>query len=265
MRRHFLLPLSMSLLLPLAAPPQLFAARAPELGGIAYDQKPGSGLPGTVTVRDDTGRILRFADLFDGKPLILDLGYFHCPNLCSVIRASLFSALAQSGLVAGRDYSLAVLSIDPSETSPEAAAAKAEDIGRYPVPGAAKNWHYLTGDAAAIAAIADAAGFRSRLSPQRNDFIHPAGVIFVTPGGQVSSYLLGAGFEAADVTAAVARAESGVIARAGSPILLLCFDYDASTGRYTPAIMKLLRLAAAITVAVLAGFILRARLTERGA
>jgi protein SCO1/2 len=264
MRLHFLLPLFMSLVLPLAAPLQLVAAKAPKLGGIAYEQKPGSELPGTITVRDDTGRILRFADLFDGKPLILDLGYFHCPNLCSVVRASVFRALAQSGLVAGRDYSLAVLSIDPSETSVEAAAAKAEDIGRYPVPGAAKNWHYLTGEAAAIAAIADAAGFRSRLSPQRNDYIHPAGIVFVTPDGRVSSYLLGAGFDPGAVREAVAHAGSGTIARTASPILLLCFDYDAATGRYTPAVMKLLRLAAAITVAALAVLILRSRLAERG-
>lgn len=141
-------------------------------------------------------------------------------------------------------------------------------LGRPQITGsllARANWHYLTGDAAAIAAIADAAGFRSRPNPERNDFIHPAGVIFVTAGGRVSSYLLGAGFEAAEVRAAVARAGSGVIAREASPVLLLCFDYDASTGRYTPAIMKLLRLAAAVTVAALAGLILRAHLAKRGA
>lgn len=265
MRRHFLLPLFMSLLLPLAAPLQRVAAKAPELGGIAFQQKPGSELPGTVAIRDAPGRVLRFADLFAGKPLILVLGYFHCANLCGVIRESLFRALTESGLLAGRDYSLAVLSIDPSETSAQAAAAKADDIERHAVPGAAENWHYLTAEGSAIAAIADAAGFRSRLNPERNDLIHPAGVIFVTPGGRVSSYLLGAGFEAAEVRAAVARAGSGITARAASPILLLCFDYDASTGRYTPAIMKLLRLAAAITVAALAGLILRARLAERDA
>jgi protein SCO1/2 len=63
----------------------------------------------------------------------------------------------------------------------------------------------------------------------------------------------------------VARAGLGAIARTASPILLLCFDYDAATGRYTPAVMKLLRLAAAITMAALAGLILRSRLAERGA
>ncbi len=141
MRRHFLLPLFMSLLLPLAAPLQRVAAKAPELGGIAFQQKPGSELPGTVAIRDAPGRVLRFADLFAGNPLILVLGYFHCANLCGVIRESLFRALTQSGLLAGRDYSLAVLSIDPSETSAQAAAAKADDIERHAVPGAAENLH----------------------------------------------------------------------------------------------------------------------------
>jgi protein SCO1 len=265
MRRQFLLPLLAPLLLPLAVPPPLSAAKAPELAGIAYEPRLGSKLPGTAIVRDDAGHLLRFADLFNGQPLILVLGYFHCPNLCSVIRASLFSALSKSGLVPGRDYSLTALSIDPSETTAEAAAAKADDVERYSVPNAGQNWHFLTGEAAALEAISDAVGFRSRLNPQRNTFIHPAGVVFATPDGRVSSYLLGVGYAPAEVREAVARAKSGAVAGAPSPILLICFDYDPLTGRYTAAILKLLRLSAAITVAALAGLILRAHLTKRRA
>jgi protein SCO1/2 len=209
--------------------------------------------------------MVQLADLFDGRPLIMVLGYFHCPNLCSVVRASLFGALGRSGLVAGRDYALAVLSIDPSEQSAEAAAAKAEDIQRYPAPGAAQYWHFLTGEAVTLEAVSDAVGFRSRPNPQRKTFIHPAGVVFATPDGRVSSYLLGVGYGPDDVRLAVARAKSGATALPASPVLLLCFDYDSATGRYTLAVMKLLRLAAVITVAALAGGIILARFRERRA
>jgi protein SCO1 len=260
MRQRLLLFLLVSLL---AASQLARAAPAPDLAGIAYEQKPGSQLPGLVTFQDDKGRMVQLADLFDGKPLIMVLGYFHCPNLCSVVRANLIAALGGSGLVAGRDYSFAVISIDPSEQSADAAAAKAADLQRYPEPGAAQFWHFLTGEADAIKSVSDAVGFRSRSNPQRNNFIHPAGVIFATPDARVSSYLLGVGYEPADVRLAVARAKSGTISLPASPILLLCFDYDSSTGRYTLAVMKLLRLAAAITVVALAGGIILARFRER--
>ena len=264
MRPRSLLLLLLLLLVP-AAPRLVHAAQPPDLAGIAYEQRPGSQLPGNATFQDDTGGTVQLANLFEGKPLILALGYFHCPNLCSVVRASLLGALSRSELVAGRDYSLVVLSIDPLETSGQAAAAKTGEMQRYPLPGAEQNWHFLTGTADKVKAVSDAVGFYARFDSERKTFVHPAGVVFATPAGLVSSYLLGVGYEPSDVRLAVAHAKSNTIATKASPVLLLCFDYDATTGQYTLAVMKLLRLAAALTVAVLAGAICLARFRERRA
>jgi protein SCO1/2 len=264
--RHFLpLLLWLPLLQLLSATRHVLAAPAPDLNGIAYEQRPGSQLPGQAVFQDDTGRIVQQADLFHGKPLIIALGYFHCPNLCSIVRADLLKALGASGLVAGSGYSLILLSIDPSETSTDAAAAKADDLQRYPAPGAAQYWHFLTGTQDAVQAMADALGFHNRIDPERKTFAHPVGVVFATPAGLVSSYLLGVGYQPADVRLAVTRATSGGISPAVSPVLLLCFDYDPATGRYTLTILKLLRLAAAITAIALAIKLLFAFLHERRA
>jgi protein SCO1/2 len=158
------------------------------------------------------------------------------------------------------------LSIDPSETSADAAAAKAEDMSRYPAPDAAQGWHFLTGPADAVQAVADAVGFRDRFDPELKQFVHPAGILFATRAGIVSSYLLGVGYQPADMRLAVTRADRGTVAEAALPILLLCYHYDPTTGRYTLAIMKLLRLAAGITVITLGGTLFLAfRRGRRGA
>ncbi len=47
------------------------------------------------------------------------------------------------------------------------------------------------------------------------------------------------------------------------PILLLCFHYDPTTGRYTLAILRVLQLGAAITVMVVAGTVMLALRRER--
>ena len=112
-------------------------------------------------------------------------------------------------MTAGRDYSLVALSIDPSETSADAAAAKADDLQRYPAPGAAQNWHFLTGTADAVQAVADAVGFHDRFDPELKQFAHPVGIVFATPAGIVSSYLLGVGYQPADVRLGVTRAAIG--------------------------------------------------------
>jgi len=241
-------------------------AAAPDFNDFAFQQKPGSQLPLQAVFRDDSGRSVRLSDLLSGKPLILTLVYFHCPNLCGIVRADLFYALGKTGMVASRDYTLIALSIDPAETIADAAAAKAEDMSRYPAPGAAAGWHFLTGPADALRQVADAVGFRDRFDPELKQFLHPAGILFATPTGTVSSYLLGVGYQPTDLRLAVTRADRGSVAAASLPVLLLCFHYDPVTGRYTLAIMKLLRLAAAITVVTVAGTLFLAfRRDRRGA
>ncbi|HZK91784.1 MAG TPA: SCO family protein [Stellaceae bacterium] len=256
-------PHSLALLLLMVSSAFGHAAPAPNLNAFTYRQKPGSQLPLTEILRDETGRSVQLSELLDGKPLILALVYFHCPNLCGIVRADLFNALAETGMAAGRDYTLVALSIDPSETDADATAAKAEDLSRYSLPGAEQGWHFLTGPANAVRAVADAVGFRDRFDPELKQFIHPAGIVFATPKGIVSSYLLGVGYRPTDIRLAVTRADRGTVAAASLPILLLCYHYDPATGRYTLAIIKLLRLAAGITVVTVGGTLFLAFRRER--
>lgn len=239
------------------------AAPAPDLNFFAYRQKPGGQLPLSAVFSDESGRPVRLSDLLGGKPLVLVLVYFHCPNLCGIVRADLFNALGETGMAAGRDYTLVALSIDPAETSADAKAAKAEDLSRYPLPGADQGWHFLTGPADSVQEVADTIGFRDRFDPALKQFIHPAGIVFATPAGIVSSYLLGVGYRPADIRLAVTRADRGTVAAAALPILLLCYHYDPATGRYTLAIIKLLRLAAGITVVTVGGTLFLAFRRER--
>lgn len=246
------------LLLPLSA----HAAEAPGLQELAYRQRPGAALPRGASFIDEAGRTVRIADLLSGRPAVLALGYFHCPNLCGLVRADLYDALDRSGLDPDKDYALIALSIDPDETRSDAAAAKARDAAQFPP---ARVGHFLTGPASSVREVADAVGLRFRFDPATKQFLHPAGLVFLAPDATVSGYLLGVGYPPADVRQALARARSGAIPAAAMPVLLLCFHYDPATGRYTPSVLKLLRLGAALTVVALGGTMLLAFRRERGA
>jgi protein SCO1/2 len=78
--------------------------------------------------------------------------------------------------------------------------------------------------------------------------MHPAGIIFLTPQGVVSNYLLGVGYTPAQVRFALERARAGALAAKASPLLLLCFHFDETSGRYTLEVLKLIRLAAVLTL-----------------
>jgi protein SCO1 len=226
----------------------------------AYDQRLGEQVPLSAVFSDERGRTLMLRQAVNQRPTILVFGYFRCPNLCGLVRDDLLHALSR--LDRAYDYSLIVLSIDPAETTADAGSARAADIARFDHPEQTENWRYLTGSAEAIQALTHAAGFRSRFSPRDRQFLHPAGIVFLTGTGTVSSYLLGLGYQPSDVGLGLARAANGVTTRA-LPILLLCFHYDQTTGRYSLAIIRVVQLAGAITILVIGGVIVLALRRDR--
>ncbi len=104
----------------------------------AFVQNPGAALPADASFAEAEGGALRLGSLFGRRPIVLALGYFHCPTLCSVVRDDLLEALSKSGMRAGVDYDLAVISIDRDETVADAAAAEADDAARYSVASEAR-------------------------------------------------------------------------------------------------------------------------------
>src|SRR5262245_52390908 len=142
----------------------------------------------------------------------------------------------------GRDYSLAAISIDPQEMSADAKAAKADDAHRYGVLGAEAHWHFLTGQADAVRAISDAVG------PQpvrcRDAAVHASCGYCILNAIRQDLQLFAGRWISAVRRLAVTRAKKESPPAAAQPVLLLCFHYDPTTGRYTLAIMKLLRLVA---------------------
>ncbi len=220
-------------------------AAPPDVSGIEFAQHPGAAIPLDASFTDHAGRSVTLGGLLAGKPAVLLLGYFHCPSLCGIVRDDALNALAHTGLDTPGEYGVLDISIDPHEGPADAAAARADDLARYAVPGAESGWHFLTGDATAVA---QAVGFRSRWDAELQQFLHPTGMVVLTPAGTVSSYALGVGYPAADLRGALLRARDGAVAAAVSPVLLLCFHFDATTGRYTLEILKLLQLAGGLTV-----------------
>lgn len=237
-------------------------AHGADFSSLAFKQHPGALLPYDAPLVNEAGQATSLRAAAAGLPLVIVPGYFRCPNLCGTVRDDILNALARSGMVAGRDYALAAITIDPAESAATAAAVRHDDLTRFPLPGGAADVHYLTGMARSLDAIAAAEGFPVRYDSKLKQFMHPAGLVFATPGGTVSGYLLGVGYTPGALRTAVGRARQGVSALA-QPILLFCFHFDATTGRYTLSVLKVLRLAAALTVLTIGGLFWLLRRKER--
>lgn len=232
---------------------------------LGFAQRPGAQVPLDIVFRDEQGRPVRLGDYVHGLPVVLVLEYLHCPNLCGLVLGNL--ALALQGLThaemrAGRDYQVVAISIDPRETPADARAAHEKYAPRFSETAA---WHFLTGDAAAIKAVADSVGFRYRYDKLIGQYAHPSGVTILSPSGRVARYILGLDYRPVDLRLGLTEAEAGEVSAPASQLLLLCYCYDPQTGRYSLAVHRLLQGAGLLTVLLIAVPLYRAlRREQRG-
>ncbi len=218
---------------------------------IKFDQKLNHQVSLDLSFRDENGRSVQLADYFGRKPVILILGYYGCPMLCTLVLNGAVEGLQDLKADVGNEFEIINISIDPAETTDLANAKKRTYLKRYGRTHAADGWHFLTGDEAAIKQLADEVGFRYAYDASIKEYAHPSGLIILTPEGKVSRYLFGVNYPAKELNAALQEADARKI---GSPIqqlILLCFHYSPLTGKYGNLIMAAVRASGAITLVAL--------------
>jgi protein SCO1/2 len=208
------------------------ALRLPPPPPARFDPVPGTRLPLDAVLRDDTGRQVKLAALFD-RPVVLVPGYYTCPNLCSTLFEGVLQALALSGLAAG-DYRLVGLSVDPRDGA--AAAATRKRAYAELLPGGAQDLALLTGDGATLARLEAALGYRAVPDAASGQLAHAAGFVVLAADGRIASAFSGVRFDPAGLRAAVkaaARDEPAPSFR--QQVLLLCAHYAPTSGVHTGA------------------------------
>lgn len=220
---------------------------------VDFEQKLGARVPMDLELVDETGGAVTLAEVGEGRPILLVPAYYECPMLCSMVLDGVMSSLDVLRLDAGRDFEVAVVSFDPGETPEIARAAKARHLSRYGEtfdhPNAEEGIHFLTGDEAAVSAVMDSIGFRYAYVPERDEWAHGAGIVTLTPDGTVARYHYGVEYPPRDVRLGLVEAGRGTVGSAVDEVLLYCLRYDPSSGRYSLAILNLVRAGGILTVA----------------
>src|SRR5262249_9490247 len=151
-------------------------------------------------------------DYLDGKhPVILTLNYSRCPMLCSLELNGLVTALKQLDWTAGTEFKIVTVVLDPGEKPEQARESKARYLRQYGRAGAESGWHFLTGSEAAIRSVADSVGFSYAYNEKRNEYVHPAATILLSPDGHVARYLYGIEYHPKTVRLSLVEAGEGKI------------------------------------------------------
>jgi protein SCO1/2 len=226
-----------------------------QLEGVSFRQRLNTQLPLDTRFMDEAGRDVRLGDYFGKKPVVLAFVYYQCPMLCLQIFNGAASSLKVLPFAAGQDYDVVFVSFDPRDTPEAAQAKKAALLADYHQTDRADGWHFLTGTETNIRALTDAAGFSYRWDEERQEFAHVSGVLVATPDGRLSRYFYGIEYSPRDLRMALVESAKGTIGSAVDQLLLYCYHYDPSAGRYGAVAMNIVRLGGGMTLLILGGFI----------
>ena len=226
-----------------------------DLAKIIFDQKLNSQLNLDLLFQNEEGKPTPLREYFGKKPVLLVLGYYECPMLCTLVLNGLVEALQDMKWSIGQEFEVICVSISPSEHASLAAAKKRIYLKRYGRPGAAQGWHFLTGEEPPIRQLARQTGFNYAYDPVIKQYAHPSGFIVLTPGGKVAGYFFGVSHAPKEIHASLKAASSNEIGTPIQQLFFLCFHYSPIQGKYGALIMLLIRIAGGVTVLGVAGVI----------
>jgi protein SCO1 len=216
---------------------------------VGVEEHVGTRIPLDLTLRDTRGKTVRLRDYFDGEqPVLLVLAYSRCTTLCNLVLRGVARSVRGMDAVAGRDFRIVTVSIDPQETAARAAEHEGHLLAAIDATDP-RAWSFLTGREESIRALAASLGFKYTYDARTRQWAHPSVVFALAPDGRVRRYLYGFEFPAAEMTDALTKGGAGPTPGG----ILRCFRFDAASRRYGRAVALTLQIGA---FTVLAGVVL---------
>ncbi len=223
-----------------------------------FEQRLAAPIPGSLVFRDEQGAEVRLSEYYGSAPIVLVFAWYGCSTLCPTVVGNLAQALGRADL-ARADYKVVVASIDPHDAPADALRMKRQHL----VTARADAWHLLTGGERDIAALARAAGFRYAYDEDTHQYVHPAGIVLLSPRGTIARYVLGFDYTPAALREGLEAAGRDEVASPVERLLLVCFHYVPS-GRYSALVLQTLRIAS-VTLALVAVGVVVAKRRRRAA
>lgn len=223
-----------------------------EIDKVGWTQNLDKQIPLNLNFIDEAGKKVQLQQYFGEKPVLVVMVYYYCPMLCGEVLRGTFRGLEDLAFRPGRDYEVVVASVNPKEGPDIAKIKKEEYLKEFGMEKEAGGIHFLTGENTNIEPLAKAIGFNYSYDKKTDQYAHPAGFVLATPKGHIARYMSGVVFEPNDLRMGFLEAGQGKI---GSPldlIVLRCYHYDGQTGKYTLAIMDVLRVGGLVTIGLVA-------------
>jgi protein SCO1/2 len=235
---------------------------------IAVEERNGQTIPLDMMFADEQGNPVALKSLMQ-TPVILNLAYYTCKDICPQIFAGIAQALPKLKLIPKKDFSVITVSFDENDTPQIARETKKNYLKAIDIPFPDEAWRFLTGKREQIEGLTKSVGFAFRR--EGHEFIHPVTLIILSPDGTINRYIYvpksaygvayPVNFSALELRTGLTDAAQGKIGAAVNRVFLYCFPHEPKN---QAAFFRLLSIIGAATlVIILALFIFLKKTTAK--
>ncbi|WP_158806832.1 hypothetical protein [Beijerinckia sp. L45] len=233
-----------------------------DLKDAGFHLVPGTSLPADAVLHGPGGRDTTLGQTLAKKPALLVFTDYRCQSLCGVILDQLSETLPKVGLTLGQDYNVIAVALDAAQTQADAAAFRdTHTKGSLQHAGL-----FFTNDAPALQALRASVGLVAPFDVEHGQFAHPAGLVLVDARGLAQRVLSPFALDPLGLKLALTEGGAAPLSL-GAHALLLCYGWNPVAGVYTLRIERVMMLAAAATILLIAltvaGFLHRGRRLAR--
>jgi protein SCO1/2 len=99
-------------------------------------------------------------------------------------------------------------------------------------------------------------GFHYLWDEQTQQYAHASGIMIATPEGKLARYFYGVEYAPRDLRLGLVEASQNKIGTPVDTLMLYCYHYDPSTGKYGAVVMNIMRVAGVVTLLLIGGMLL---------
>ena len=241
-------------------PLHLAHKKPPSLEGIEIKEHLGKALDLSLPFFNSRGKKVKLSRYFKGKPVLMTVIYYDCPNLCNFHLNGLFEAITKLNKIAGNEYQFIIVSMDSKETPAQAKKIKESYYKEYRFKGKAS---FLVGSKSSVKKLTEQLGFSFRWDNQSQQFAHIPVAYTLDSQAKISRYLYGVSFKPETLKLSLVEASRGEIGTVIDRILLFCYRFDPNKNRYTIYAYNVMRAGAGVMILILISFLIPVWLRER--
>jgi len=218
---------------------------------VDFEEHLGAIVPADITLIDEEGQPVLLGDLVD-RPTILNFVYFECPGICTPLLTEIADIVGKSSLdPAKQPFQILSVSFNAADKPETAKAKRANYLAQLSRPLPPETWRFLTADQADIERLTGAAGFHYKRVG--TEFVHPGGLILLSPERKIVRYLYGTQFLPFDFQMGVYEAAQGKVTPTTARLLRFCFSYDPEGRTY---VFNLAKVVATVMLSSVLFFVL---------